>query len=149
MPGNTFCVFVDVVIRDRRQIHRGLRQRDEPGSVCGAIAFPGVPRISVFGELRWQHLPRGFATSVAARHASQVIVDDQNSDAAAAYTMTNLRFCLAQKAKDWRVTQTLRIDNMANVNYNGPVIVDDSNSRFVETAPRPDAAVLINGKLNF
>ncbi len=111
--------------------------------------IPGVPRTSVFGELRWQHLPSGFATSIAARHVSQVIVADQNSDAAAAYTMTNLRFGLEQKAKDWRVTQTLRIDNMANVNYIGLLIVDDSNSRFVETAPRPGAAVLINGKLNF
>ncbi len=111
-----------------------------------------MPRISVFGALRWQHLPSGLSTQVEARHASPVSVDDQNSDAAAAYTVSTLRFGLEQKAKDWRVTQTLRIDNMANVNYIGSVIVADSNSRFVETAPRPGAAVLINDKhdkLNF
>ncbi len=111
--------------------------------------IPGVPRTSVFGELRWQHLPSGFATSIAARHVSQVIVADQNSDAAAAYTVSNLRFGLEQKAKDWRVTQTLRIDNMANVNYIGSLIAADSNSRFVETAPRRGVSVLFNGKLNF
>lgn len=118
-------------------------------AVAAGNRIPGVPRTSVFGELRWQHLPSGFSTSLEARHASQVIVDDQNSDAAAAYTITNLRFGLEQKAKDWRVTQTLRIDNMANVNYIGSVIVADSNSRFFETAPRRGVSVLINGKLNF
>ena len=111
--------------------------------------IPGAPRSSVFGELRWQHLPSGLSTRVEARHASPVSVDDQNSDAAAADTITNLRFGLEQKAKDWRVTQTLRIDNMANLNYIGSIIVADSNSRFFETAPRRGVSVLINGKLNF
>jgi iron complex outermembrane receptor protein len=117
--------------------------------VAAGNRIPGVPRTSVYAELRWQHLPAGFTTAFEARHASQVFVDDQNSDSTAAYTVTNLRFSLEQKASDWRITETFRVDNLANTNYIGSVIVADSNSRFFETAPRRGVAFIINGKLAF
>jgi iron complex outermembrane receptor protein len=117
--------------------------------VTSGNRIPGVPRTSVYAELRWQHLPAGFTTALEARHASAVFVDDQNSDAAAAYTVTNLRFGLEQKARDWQFTQTLRIDNLANTDYIGSVIVADGNNRFFETAPRRGVSLILNARLAF
>lgn len=118
-------------------------------AVAAGNRIPGVPRTSVYAELRWQHVPSNVTTAIEARHASQVFVDDQNSDAAAAYTVTNLRLGLEQKGKGWRITETLRMDNIANVDYIGSVIVADGNSRFFETAPRRGVSFIVNGKLAF
>ncbi len=118
-------------------------------AVAAGNRIPGVPRTSAYAELRWQHLPSGFNSGLEVRHASQVFVDDQNSDAAGAYTVTNLRFGLEQKAKGWRFTETLRIDNLTNIDYIGSIIVADANSRFFETAPRRGVSVIVNGKLTF
>lgn len=118
-------------------------------AVAAGNRLPGVPLTSENAELRWNYLPLGFITALEARHASKVFVDDQNSDAAAAYTVVNLRFGLEQKARGWRITETLRIDNIANINYIGSIIVGDSNSRYFETSPRRTAAIMLSASLAF
>ena len=118
-------------------------------AVAAGNRLPGVPLTSENAELRWQYLPYGFSTALEARHASKVFVDDQNSDAAAAYTVVNMRFGFQQKARGWRLSETLRIDNIANINYIGSIIVGDTNARYFETAPRRTAAILLNASLAF
>ena len=111
--------------------------------------LPGVPRTSFYAELQWHHFASGFSAALEARHNSSVYVDDQNSDAAAAYTIANLRLGFEQKAREWRITETLRIDNLTNRSYIGSVIVADGNGRFFEPAPRRNLAVLLSARRAF
>jgi iron complex outermembrane recepter protein len=111
--------------------------------------LPGVPRTSLFAELQWRHFESGFAAALEARHNSRVFVDDQNSDAAAAYTTANLRLGFEQKARDWRITETLRIDNLTDRTYIGSVIVADANGRFFEPSPRRSLALILSARRAF
>ena len=106
--------------------------------------LPGVPRTSLYAELQWRHFESGFAAALEARHSSKVYVDDQNSDAAAAYTLANLRLGFEQKARAWRIAETLRIDNLTDRTYIGSVIVADGNGRFFEPAPRRSLAIILS-----
>jgi len=40
-----------------------------------------------------------------------------------------------QRGKNWRITEFVRIDNLADETYAGSVIVNESNGRFYEPAP--------------
>ena len=111
--------------------------------------LPGVPRTALYAELQWRHFASGFSAALEARHSSKVYVDDQNSDAAAAYTIANLRLGFEQKARDWRITETLRIDNLSDRRYIGSVIVADGNGRFFEPAPRRNVAILLSARRAF
>ena len=71
------------------------------------------------------------------------------ADAAAAYTVANLRLGLEQKARGWRVAETLRIDNLGDRSYIGSVIVADGNGRFFEPAPRRSLALILSARLAF
>jgi iron complex outermembrane receptor protein len=111
--------------------------------------LPGVPRTSLYAELQWRHIESGFSAALEARHNSRVYVDDQNSDAAAAYTLANLRLGFEQKARDWRIAETLRIDNLTDRAYIGSVIVADGNRRFFEPAPRRNLSIILSARLAF
>jgi iron complex outermembrane receptor protein len=111
--------------------------------------LPGVPRASLYTELQWRHFDSGFSAALEARHNSSVYVDDQNSAAAAAYTVANLRLGFEQKARDWRIAETLRIDNLTDRSYIGSVIVADGNGRFFEPAPRRNLSVIFSARHAF
>jgi iron complex outermembrane receptor protein len=97
--------------------------------------MPGIPATTLYGELSWKHPASGFSAALEVRSASKVFVDDQNSDAAAAYTLGNLRAGFEQKSAGWRFKEFLRVDNIGNKQYAGSVIVNDGNARFFESAP--------------
>jgi len=111
--------------------------------------IPGVPRSALYAELQWRDFGSGFSVALEARHSAEVYVDDRNSDAAVAYTVANLRAGFEQKARGWRITETLRIDNLADRNYVGSVIVAESNRRFFEPAPRRGVSLIVSGRLAF
>lgn len=111
--------------------------------------IPGVPRSSLYAELRWRHVASGFSSALEARRNAKVHVDDRNSDSATAYTVVNLRAGFEQKARGWRLAQTLRIDNLGNRNYVGSVIVAEANGRFFEPAPRRNVALIVSGSMQF
>ena len=76
-------------------------------------------------------------------------MDDQNSDAAPAYTIANLRLGFEQKKNGWRINETLRIDNLTDRSYIGSVIVADANRRFFEPAPRRNLSLIFSARLAF
>lgn len=111
--------------------------------------LPGVPRTSLYAELQWHHFESGFSAALEARHNSKVYVNDQNSDSAPAYTLANLRLAFEQRARDWHIGETLRIDNLTDRTYIGSVIVADGNGRFFEPAPRRNASFIVSARLAF
>jgi iron complex outermembrane receptor protein len=97
--------------------------------------LPGVPRANLYAEVRWRHAPTGFAAALEVQRKSRVWVNDVNSEAADGYGVANLALGFTQQGREWRVSEFLRVDNLADRRYAGSVIVNDANNRFYEPAP--------------
>ena len=98
--------------------------------------LPGVPPQQAFGVLEWT--PGGYAGfSVAGevQYVGRVYANDVNTAFAPAYTIGNLRVGFAQEVNQFRFSEYVRVNNIANVNYVGSVIVGDTNGRYYEPAP--------------
>lgn len=111
--------------------------------------IPGVPRLTAFAELVWKHLPWGMETALEMRHIGRMAVDDRNSDFAAAATVFNFRVSWAQNLGRWSWREFVRVDNLADRNYIGSVIVNEGNRRFFEPAPGRGWLVGFSGKYAF
>lgn len=106
----------------------------QPRHVAAGNRVPGIPRVHGFAELAWQHPQRNWSAALEAAGNSAITVDDANSDAAPGHVRLNL-------VARWRsATATgwhgfLRIDNLADRNVVGSVIVNEANGRHFEPAP--------------
>ncbi|OLU17426.1 TonB-dependent siderophore receptor [Pseudomonas sp. PA1(2017)] len=97
--------------------------------------LPGVPRTTLFGELAWKPVD-GISTALEGLYRSKVYVEDTNTERAApSYAVFNWRTRFEQNFGPWKTHQTLRLDNLADKQYVGSVIVGDGNGRFYEAAP--------------
>ena len=119
------------------------------GAVAAGNVLPGVPRNSVYGELRWSHPPTGFNVLFEAQYRSRMAADDANSQFADAYTIANLALGFKQRARNWQLSEFLRIDNLAGRDYVGSVIVNEQNLRFFEPAPGRSYMLGAQAKLDF
>jgi iron complex outermembrane receptor protein len=104
-------------------------------AVAAGSRIPGIPRLSAFAELVWRHRPWGLEAGLELRHIGRMATDDRNSDFAPAATTFNARLGLTQKLDQWTVREFIRVDNLADRNYVGSVIVNEGNRRFFEPAP--------------
>jgi iron complex outermembrane recepter protein len=117
--------------------------------VADGNRLPGVPRVSLFAEIGYQHKPWGLDTGLEMRHTGKVFVDDRNTDAAPKATVFNLRASLTQNVGKWTFKEFLRIDNITDKNYVGSVIVNEGNSRFFEPAPGRTGLLGVTAKYTF
>jgi iron complex outermembrane receptor protein len=60
------------------------------------------------------------------------MVNDLNTDAAAAYTLFNVGVQFKQERGDWTLREFIRVDNLTDQEHAGSVIVNDGNGRFFE-----------------
>jgi iron complex outermembrane receptor protein len=97
--------------------------------------IPGVPEHSAYAELIWRHERSGFTAGVEGRWTDEVFVDDINSAAADSYVVFNLHAGFKQRVGTWRFEEFLRVDNVADEEYVGSVVVNAVNGRFFEPAP--------------
>jgi len=111
--------------------------------------IPGVPKTTLYGELVWRHAASGFHAGAEVRHNGRVYVDDANSESAFAYTVANVRVGLEQRTRRWRFAQFVRVDNIADKDYIGSVIVADGNRRFYEPAPGRNWLAGLSAELTF
>ncbi len=86
----------------------------------------GTPRTTLYGELAWKHPASGFSTAIEARFSDKIYVDDQNSDAAASYTVVNWRGGFAQRFGGLRLNEFVRIENLGDQKYVGAVLVNST-----------------------
>jgi iron complex outermembrane receptor protein len=98
-------------------------------------SLPGVPEHSVYGALVWRHAASGFSAGVEGRWADRVYVNDINSAFAESYVVFNFHAGLRQRIGKWQFEEFLRVDNVADENYVGSVVVNAVNGRFFEPAP--------------
>lgn len=111
--------------------------------------LPAVPKNTLYAELRWRHAPSGFAAALELQYKSRVAVNDVNSEFADAWTTANLALGFTQQAKDWTLSEFLRVNNLADAHYAGSVIVNDGNGRYYEPAPGTNVVVGLQGRLAF
>jgi iron complex outermembrane recepter protein len=108
--------------------------------------LPGVPKNDAYGVLRFGDEQGPFATA-SAQYVSTVAVNDVNSVFAGGYALFGVSAGytgMLQRA-GWNLF--VRVNNLFNRHYVGSVIVDDSNSRYFETAAPFN--ILVGGALTF
>jgi iron complex outermembrane receptor protein len=140
------------------QGHRALAPREPPAGFDATLAYtaidarftesytsggtvvaagkrlPGVPPVVVFGELVWRGWS-GFHAAIEARHSGSVQVNEANTDAAAPYTVANLRAGYEHRWSGWQLREFVRLDNVTDRRYAGSVIVAEARARYFEPAP--------------
>ena len=70
------------------------------------------------------------------RHVSAIAANDSNSVEAPSYNVFGLSVSYTQQWGAWKFNTFARVDNVANKQYVGSVIVNEGNGRFYEAAPR-------------
>ena len=117
--------------------------------VAAGSRLAGVPDRTAYGELVWRHAATGFHAAGELRHAGRIYVNDRNTESTDAYTVGSVRVGFEQRGRQWRLTEFLRVDNVADRHYVGSVIVADSNGRFYEPAPGRNWLVGVSGSMRF
>jgi iron complex outermembrane recepter protein len=93
---------------------------------------PGLPKHQMFVQAAWDTGWAGSRVTLEARHTGRVMVNDLNTDAAAAHTLFNLGVQFQQAPGDWTLKEFVRLDNLTDRKHAGSVIVNDGNRRFFE-----------------
>jgi iron complex outermembrane receptor protein len=94
--------------------------------------IPGLPSQQLFAQAAWDTGWMGSRVTLEARHTGRVMVNDLNTDAAAAHTLFNLGVQFKQERGDWTLKEFVRLDNLSDQKHAGSVIVNDGNGRFFE-----------------
>jgi iron complex outermembrane receptor protein len=102
--------------------------------VPAGARIPGVPEQLFFAGLRYG-LETGWNATLEANAASNVAVNDQNTQFAPGYGILGASVGYVFDWSDAKVSTFLRIDNLFDRNYVGSVIVNESNGRYYEPAP--------------
>jgi iron complex outermembrane receptor protein len=106
-----------------------------PLLVPAGSRLPAVPANSAYAELAWTRSEwSGFSTALEVQYADKLYVNERNTDAAPAYTVANVRAGFEQRVGTWTLREFARVNNIADRNYVGSVIVGDTNGRFFEPA---------------
>lgn len=119
------------------------------GLVNSGNTIPGTYRQQLYGEVAWKYPQWGFFSALEARYNSKIYVDDINSDAAPAYTIFNLRAGFEQNLSHWRLSEFLRVENIADRNYISSVRVNDGNARFFEPGAGRNYMVGVSASYRF
>ena len=106
-----------------------------PQLVRAGSRLPAVPANSAYAELAWTRADwAGFSTALEFQYADKLYVNERNSDSAASYSVVNARAGLEQRTGMWTLREFVRVNNLADRNYVGSVIVGDTSGRFFEPA---------------
>jgi iron complex outermembrane receptor protein len=119
------------------------------GTSAAGKMLPGVPKEQFYAEGAWRYVPRGMRVALELLHRSRVPVNDQNSEFAASFTVVNAVIGFEQRGAGWRLNEFLRVDNVGDKAYIGSVIVNASNTRFYEPAPRRNILLGVQASLQF
>jgi len=120
----------------KAEFEEGFLSGLPPVAVPAGARLPGVPPQQAYGVLNWT--PGGFygfSAAAEVQYVGRIYTNDRNTAFAPAYTIGNARIGFAQVAGNTRISEYVRVNNVANVNYIGSVIVGDTNGRYFEPAP--------------
>ncbi|EED67824.1 TonB-dependent receptor [Comamonas testosteroni] len=69
------------------------------------------------------------------RHGGRIAADDKNQVYAPSYNVASLSVGYTKRLGAWKLSAFARVDNLADKNYVGSVIVNEGNGRYYEPAP--------------
>ena len=118
-----------------------------PVTVPAGNALPGVPEHQAYVQMSYRQ--PWFYTYAEALYRAKVPVNDANSEFADAYTVFNVVAGLVQQGAGWRISEYVRVDNIADRDYVGSVIVNEGNGRFYEPSPRRSISAGIQATIQF
>ncbi|HEC52057.1 hypothetical protein LCGC14_0259700 [marine sediment metagenome] len=107
---------------------------DGNGNDFSGNSLPGVPRHSLYAELAWAP-DNGFSTALEAQSLSQRYATDDNQSKAPGYAVFNWRAGYRQELGNWALEPFARVDNLADKQYIGSLIVNGAGARYYEPAP--------------
>lgn len=98
--------------------------------------LPGVPKHSVYGELRYE-LPVGIYGAVESQYVGRFFTNDANQFTNPPYSVTNLRFGYNGRESERKVrfSPFFGINNIFDRNYSAFAIINDSARRFYNPLP--------------
>jgi iron complex outermembrane receptor protein len=121
----------------------------KPNELVGAgNAIPSIARSTLYADLGWKP-PTGWQAGIEGRAASQMYVDDINSQAAAGYAIASLRGGYRVAFGSLDLSAFARVDNLFNRQYAGSVIVDETSLRFYEPAMGRNYLAGVGAKYRF
>jgi len=118
-------------------------------TVNSGNTIPGTYRQQIYGEVSWKYPELGFYTALETRYNSKVYVNDRNTDYSDSYTVVNLRAGFQQSVSNWKFSEFLRVENIADKDYIGSIRVNDTNNRFFEPSPGRNWMVGVNANYRF
>ena len=116
-------------------------------TIAAGNHLPGVPKTQTFAQVRYRQ-PSWFALLEFTQRA-EVPVNDANTEYAPSFRVYNVAAGLTQRGRDWRLSEYLRVENVADRSYAGSVIVNEGNSRFYEPAPGRNYMLGVQATLQF
>ena len=106
------------------------------GAVAAGSRLPGVANANLFGELAWKNRSDSLGAAIETIASGKVFAEDANAEIPApGYAVVNARVQAKQELGGWRFKQFVRLNNLADKQYVGSVIVGDANKRYYEAAP--------------
>ena len=105
--------------------------------------LPAVPKQSLYAGLAWRPV-EALTLTVEGIGRSRMFADDRNLAEVAGYGAFNVRADWTNDFRWGRLSQTLRVDNLADHRYVGSVIVNESNGRYYEPSPGRTALYLLS-----
>ncbi len=105
-------------------------------TIASGSKIPGTYRYNLYGEVSWKYQPLGFNTALEMRKSSDTNVSLNPVDGSAdGYAVFNWRGGFNQQLSNWKFSEFVRVENIADRKYVGSVRVADGNERFYESAP--------------
>ncbi len=120
-----------------------------PVTINSSNKIPGVYRETAYAEISWKHANSGLSTAFELRANSKVYVDDTNQNSAPGYAILNWRGGFAQNLQNWKFSEFVRIENLANQNYVGSVKVNDANNQYFESGANRNWLLGVNASYHF
>lgn len=106
------------------------------GAVTAGSRLPGVPKANLYADLSWKDATGRISAALETIASAKVHPEDSNTEKAAPGYMTlNARLVARHDIGAWGLSGYARVNNLADRQYIGSVIVGDSNKRYYESAP--------------
>jgi|LakMenE18May11ns_1017448.scaffolds.fasta_scaffold9915593_1 iron complex outermembrane receptor protein len=118
-------------------------------SVSDGNKISGTYKDQLYGELTWKHPGTGFSTSFETRANSKVFANDSNTVSVAGYTVFNIRAGFEQKIQGWRMTEYLRVENLADKDYIGSIKNNENTGRYFEPSAGRNYLIGISASYQF
>ena len=116
------------------RLRTGYCDTNGQGCVAAGKRIAGTARNIAYVGLDW-FPATDWRVGLDWRRMGQIAADDLNTVYAPSYNVASLSVGYTKRLGAWKLNTFARIDNLADKNYVGSVIVNEGNKRFYEAAP--------------